>query len=115
VTTPPILIVPAHHPLQSLPDLIRDMLMTDPGLFAAAIVVDDGNETEWEKIFDAIRQIPLASVLRRETNGGRARRSRPGPPKRSRAGPTPASSPPTPMGSFTEGCGARGARADRRA
>jgi glycosyltransferase involved in cell wall biosynthesis len=71
VTTPPILLVPAHHPLQSLPDLIRDMLMTDPGLFAAAIVVDDGNETEWAKIFDTIRQIPLASVLRRETNGGK--------------------------------------------
>jgi len=69
--TAPILIVPAHHPLQSLPDLVRDMLTIDPGVFAAAIVVDDGNEAEWQPIFEAIRQIPSANVLRRETNGGK--------------------------------------------
>ena len=70
-TSSPILTVPAHHPLRSLPDLVRDMLSVDPGLFAAAIVVDDGNEPEWQDIFDAIKRIPSAFVLRRETNGGK--------------------------------------------
>lgn len=67
----PILIVPAHHPLQSLPDLVSEMLTIDPDLFGAAIVVDDGNEREWQPIFDAISRIPSAHVLRRETNGGK--------------------------------------------
>jgi glycosyltransferase involved in cell wall biosynthesis len=71
VTKSPILLVPAHHPLQSLPDLIRDMLTIEPDLFGAAIVVDDGNEAEWQPIFDAIKQIPNANVLRRATNGGK--------------------------------------------
>jgi glycosyltransferase involved in cell wall biosynthesis len=63
--------VPAYHLLDSLADLVRDMLTIEPGLFAAGIVVDDGNEARWQIIFDAIRKIPLATVVRRETNGGK--------------------------------------------
>lgn len=69
--TRPVLIVPAYHPLDSLADLFRDMLTTEPGLFAAGIVVDDGNEARWQSIFEAVKKIPSASVVRRETNGGK--------------------------------------------
>lgn len=65
------LLVPAHHPAEQLPDLVRRMLAAEPGLFRAAIVVDDGNEAEWRPIFDAVARLPEAVVVRRATRGGK--------------------------------------------
>lgn len=65
------LIVPAYHPAQELPDLIERMLGVDPSLFRAAVVVDDGNEPEWQPIFAAVTRVERATVARRPTNGGK--------------------------------------------
>lgn len=68
---PLALVVPAHHPIDQLADLIREMLAADPSLFTAAFVVDDGNETEWQATFDAVAQVAGAIVVRRHQNGGK--------------------------------------------
>lgn len=65
------LVVPAHHPPPALADLIHEMLAVDPTLFVAAFVVDDGNEEEWQVIFEAVRRVPKAVVVRRQLNGGK--------------------------------------------
>jgi glycosyltransferase involved in cell wall biosynthesis len=68
---PLVLIVPAYHPADRLPDLIARMLDAGRSLFRAAIVVDDGNEKEWMPIFAAVSRLPRAIVRRRETRGGK--------------------------------------------
>ena len=65
------LVVPAHHPISNLADLIREMLAADPALFTAAFVVDDGNEAEQQGVFDAVARVPGAIVVRRRENGGK--------------------------------------------
>jgi glycosyltransferase involved in cell wall biosynthesis len=65
------LLVPAHHPADQLPDLVQRMLGAEPGLFRAAIVVDDGNEAEWRPILDAVARVPRAFIVRRATRGGK--------------------------------------------
>lgn len=68
---PLALVVPAHHPIDRLADLIREMLAADPSLFTAAFVVDDGNEAEWQDTFDAVTRVAGAIVVRRHENGGK--------------------------------------------
>lgn len=65
-----VLVVPAHHPAKNLPELIARMLDTDPLIFLAAVVVDDGNEAEWRELFAAVARVPRATVVRREMRGG---------------------------------------------
>lgn len=67
----PALIVPAYHPAQHLPELLRQMLAAQPGLFRAAVVVDDGNEAEWQPIFEAVARVPDAVVVQRPARGGK--------------------------------------------
>ena len=68
---PLALVVPAHHPVVTLADLVREMLAADPSLFAAAVIVDDGNGAEWQPVFDAVARVPGAIVVRRHENGGK--------------------------------------------
>lgn len=61
-------VIPAYRPGPEFPGLIHSLLQTP---IAAVIVVNDGSEPEYERVFDQIRSLPRISYIRHGINLGK--------------------------------------------
>lgn len=61
-------IIPAYHPMKTLPDYISNLLNQNVTLI---IVIDDGNSIEYSDIFTKIKSLDRTIVLTHSTNKGK--------------------------------------------
>ena len=64
------LVIPAFRPPRACVDVVRQVTLDARSIFQSIVVVDDGSEWEYARVFDAVASLPRVVVVRRDVNGG---------------------------------------------
>lgn len=63
-----VVVIPAYQPMDTIHLYINDLLQNQ---VARVIVVDDGNDEDYDNLFEQLEQFKRCTVLRHETNKGK--------------------------------------------
>ena len=66
-----VLLIPAYKPAPMVPEIIANVLSAPACPISCVVVVDDGSGPGYAEVFDAVRNIPEATVLRHAVNLGK--------------------------------------------